>query len=183
MARKQKMTLLARSMYVAWTLDSDGNPIPTQIPNETDPRWEIVQGYLKGYALANQFSGHWNRELTDTELAMLADEKRVTFFDPATIEDIRLGYVNTQNEPLLPLMEITRFERREMTCTFDTLIDPYKKSISSPLWNSEYGQFPMSPKELERLIKKDLISSTIHGIWNLETKFGRSSILLLEKLD
>lgn len=182
MARKQKMTLLARSMYVTWTLDSDGNPIPTQIPNETDPRWEIVHGCLKGYTLAHHFSGHWNRELTDTELAMLAAGKRVTFFDPATIEDIRLGYVNTQNEPLLPLMEITRFERREMTCTFDTMID-YKKSISSPLWNSEYGRFPMPSKELERLIKKDLISSTIHGIWDLETKFGRSSILLREKLD
>lgn len=177
------MTLLARSMDVAWTLDSDGNPIPTQIPNETDPQWWVMQGYLKGYTLALSHNERWNHELTDTELAMLAAGQRVTFFDPAIIEDIRIGRNNTINEPLLSLREITRFERREMTCTFDTLIDPYKKSISSPLWNSEYGQFPMLSKELERLIKEDLISSTIHGIWDLETKFGRASILLREKLD
>lgn len=182
MANKPKLTLLARSIPVPWKLDDNGNPVPLQIPAETDPGWNVLQGCLKGYKVALYRNDSWNHQLTDAELAMLADNQRVTFFNPVIIEDIQLGRNNRRNEPFLDLIEITKFEHREMTCTFDTMLD-YSNSISQPWWNSEYGKFPMPSKELERLIKEDLISSTIHGIWDLETKFGKRSIILREKLD
>lgn len=183
MASKPKMTLLVRFIPVPWKLDDNGDPVPLKIPAETDPQWNVLQGCLKGYTVVFHRDDCYNHKLTDTELAMLANGQRVTFFDLAIIEDIKIGRNNTQNEPLLDLIEVTKFEHREMTCTFDTMIDPCLGSIIQPRWNSEYGQFHMPSKELERLIKEDLIASTIHGIWDLETKFGKRSIILREKLD
>lgn len=192
---KTKLTLLARSIPVPWTLDDNENPIPLKIPDETDPEWFVLQGgndpwacwphqlQLKGYTLILKEGRCPVHELTDAELAMLADGQRVMFFDQAIIEDVRLNRNNIRNEPALDLVEITKFERREMTCTFKTMVAPYKGSIVQPLWNSEYGEFPMPSKELDRLIREDLIASTIHGIWDLEVNFGRRSILLREKLD
>lgn len=192
---KAKLTLLARSIPVLWTLDDNENPIPLQIPAETNPEWFVLQGgndpwsysphqlQLKGYTLVLKEGGRHVHELTDAELAMLADGQRIIFFDQAIIEDVRLNRNNIRNESTLDLVEITKFEHREMTCTFDTMVDSYRGSIIQPLWNSEYGQFPMPSKELQRLIKEDLISSTIHGIWDIEVNFGKSSIILREKLD